>query len=102
MTDHEDQSGYELTMPFVTVTSVGGPHEDAAYAAGYAMGALDAVLTMHKAMHFFPLYGTIETENRPQADLIAMKHGCTASFVESEVEGWLSMTVDLAEVDRDA
>lgn len=35
---------YDLVMPFVTVTSAGGPHDDDAYVAGFEMGALDACL----------------------------------------------------------
>ncbi|MEV0357130.1 hypothetical protein AB0H71_13815 [Nocardia sp. NPDC050697] len=93
----EDESGYALVMPFVTVTSKGGPHEDRAYCAGFAMGELDMALRMRKAIDAFPLSRPIETVNRPQADLIAMKHGCVASFAETEVEGWLTLTVDLAE-----
>ncbi|MFC8531913.1 hypothetical protein [Nocardia sp. NPDC057227] len=95
----DDESGYVFKMPFVTVTSEGGPHEDRAYCAGFAMGELDMALRMRKAMDAWPLSRPIETVNRPQADLIAMKHGCVASFAETEVEGWLTLTVDVAEED---
>lgn len=70
-----DEQKHELVMPFVTVASVGGPHDDAAYAAGWEMGALDSLLgDRHPPF----VRQTIHTVNAPQADLLAMKHGYTA------------------------
>lgn len=40
----DEEQGYGLVMPFVSVASKGGPYDDDAYAAGWAMGALDAKL----------------------------------------------------------
>lgn len=76
MTDHEDS--YELVMPFVTVVSKGGPHDDASYVSGYQMGQLDIVLTIpfvhqHRTM--------THTENVKQADLVALRHGFTMEVV---------------------
>lgn len=87
MTDEPD---YDLVMPFVTVASKGGPHEDGAYAAGWEMGALDGLLEHSRP----PLVeSTIHTSNVPQADLVAMKHGYDATFTEYDDEwSFLSAT----------
>jgi hypothetical protein len=66
---------HELVMPFVAVASNGGPFDDQAYAAGWEMGALDALLEHGQPpVHEQPLL----TENAAQADLVAMKHGYRA------------------------
>lgn len=83
--DQTDEApGYALGMPFVTVTSKGGPHEDNAYCAGYEMGLLDARLSLIQGLATSAEY-TIRAENRAQADLIAMRYGYTAIFDEAEV-----------------
>jgi hypothetical protein len=68
MTDH----AYALTMPFVTVTSAGGPHDTAAYVAGWQMGTLDAQLAQFPPL---PHRVLVHADNRDQADLIAMRRG---------------------------
>jgi hypothetical protein len=83
-----DEPGYGLVMPFVTVASKGGPHDDAAYCAGYEMGRLDAILQTGRQRGIGLLSTTCRTENQAQADLIAMHRGYTATFTESDVEGW--------------
>ena len=75
----------ELVMPFVTVTSKGGPHDDNSYTAGWEMGSLDARLEYEKSA---VLELTIHASNAPQADLLAMKHGYAGVVTESEVDGW--------------
>ena len=78
---------YELIMPFLPVHSRGGPLEDNAYAAGYEMGHLAAVLAM---CDLPTLDVTIHAINREQADLIAMKHNYvieTATLDDSGI--WL-------------
>lgn len=71
---------YGLVMPFVTVTSVGGPHDDTAYVAGFEMGALDVRLAQAAAARAVPRTTCIHTANMAQADLIAMKHGFTTTY----------------------
>lgn len=66
----------ELVMPFVTVASTGGPHDDAGYAAGWEMGALDAELRHSRPAD---LRRTVHSANIPQADLVAMNHGYIAT-----------------------
>ena len=46
--ERDDETSYGLLMPFVTVVSKGGPHEDESYAAGWEMGVLDARLEFEK------------------------------------------------------
>lgn len=82
-------SDYDLVMPFITVRSVGGPHDDESYVAGWTMGHLDAVLEHQKpAMH----EDTIYADSIPQADIIAMRHGYRSHFVEGP-DGWSFMTL---------
>lgn len=74
----DDEPDYLMTMPFVTVSSVGGPHDDVSYAAGYEMGQLAARLDQVELLQSEyrpPL--PIRRENLPQADLLAMRHSYT-------------------------
>lgn len=83
---------YEMVMPFVVVASKGGPFDDSSYAAGWEAGAIDERLsTLTLVDKTLTLGITVHTENRPQLDLVAMKHGYQATFEDSEVEGWLYM-----------
>lgn len=82
----DDRSEYSLVMPFVAVASKGGPFDDDAYVAGYEMGLLDAQLEGEDAG---AAEMNIRSANREQADLLAMRHGFTASFTESpELPEW--------------
>lgn len=76
-----ESEGYSLVVPFVTVTSKNGPHEDQAYTAGWEMGLLYEKLraTPHEMQII-----TIRTENLPQADLILMKYGYTSEKIQQE------------------
>lgn len=87
MTDMSDEQEpeYGLVMPFVNVASKGGPYDDLAYAAGWAMGALDTELGQWRPV---TVSKTIRTDDVAQADLVAMKNGYKAKITESEVEGW--------------
>jgi hypothetical protein len=95
----EEPEGYDLVMPFVSVASKGGPYDDDAYAAGWAMGALDARLGGHP--HVRPLMHeeTVRTADVEQADLIAMKNGYRMSRTESEVEEWVFCRFDVMNLD---
>lgn len=80
---------YDLVMPFVTVHSKGGPHDDESYVAGWSMGKLDTLLEHARpAMH----EDTIYKDSIPQADIIAMKHGYRSHFVDGPDE-WSFMTL---------
>lgn len=92
MPEH-DEVGFGIVMPFVVVTSKGGPYDDAAYVAGYEAGVLQTRFDSAEVL----LTTTItcempfHTENIPQLDLIAMRNGWT---VESEDagDGWTYCT----------
>ena len=72
----------ELLMPFVTVSSKGGPHDDDSYVAGWEMAQLDNRLAYAKFGGFDAGTATLRRSNLPQVDLIAMKHG----FIGTEIE----------------
>lgn len=80
-----DNSDHVLVMPFVTVASRGGPHEDHAFCAGWQMGGISVLLQLGQ----MPIYEvTIRTDCVPQADLIAMDRGYTLDTMASDVAGW--------------
>lgn len=96
MADHED-ADYGLVMPFVTVASKGGPHDDDAYVAGYEMGKLDVeLLTM-----LDPFEREIHTENLPQADLLAMRHGWSVEQLGEADEHWTCLVFSPLDNDGD-
>jgi hypothetical protein len=80
-----DGDAYSLVFPFITVTSVGGPHDDDAYAAGFECGRIDAWLATAKGLGWgIEATVTARAVNAPQIDLIAMHHGFTAEAAPSE------------------
>lgn len=84
------EPGYELVMPFVCVTSKGGPYDDESFTAGWQMGALYCLLDRVSP----PVHeDTIRTNCCEQADLIAMRYGYTATFEQSEIDEWTFMTL---------
>lgn len=87
MSEEERDEEMELLMPFVTVTSVGGVHDDQSYVAGWEMGALDVTLQNNPLFH----EQVILTENAPQADLLAMKNGYRPDITRIN-ENWSSFT----------
>jgi hypothetical protein len=90
---HDDDCELELVMPFIPVQSRGGPHDDAAYVAGYEMGRIDAILATAQTLGLTPdTHYVIRTENGPQIDLIAMRYGFTA-VVEEVGEGWSNAAI---------
>jgi len=83
MTEPDEQPAYELVMPFVVVTSKGGPYDDEAFTAGWQCAELDRDLAEAAALGATGLARTVRTQSVPQVDLIAMKHGFSA-----RVEPW--------------
>jgi hypothetical protein len=80
-------------MPFVTVESKGGPHDDMSYTAGWEMGGLYARLEFTVLRRPFTL--TIDATNIPQADLIAMKYGYkTTVETHDEYPEWAVMSFE--------
>lgn len=92
-----DEPAYgELIMPFVTVQSKGGPHEDNAYVCGWEMATLDAQISASQNWVTEANF-TIRTENAAQADLLAMRYGYVATIEDSGVEGWSYLTITKGE-----
>lgn len=83
-------SEYEMVMPFVTVTSKGGPHDDNSYVAGYAMGTLNAELRVGM-MIGADISRDVAQENVEQAELLAMRHGYVSEQTPSSEDGWVLM-----------
>lgn len=77
---------YDLVMPFVTVASKGGPHDDQAFTAGWECGVLDTRLqAMEGAACIVERW--VMPELVPQVDLIAMKHGLAVRRAEQVEAG---------------
>jgi hypothetical protein len=80
----------EIALPFVTVTSKGGPHDDQAYTCGYEMGYLDATLdALNQSGTATSWSATIHRENLAQADLVGMQYSLTMRVGE-----WLEESID--------
>lgn len=91
MTEPEQDSQptiHSLEMPFVSVASKGGPHDDESFTAGWEMGGLNALLSLERD-HTHTHTQLIHAENREQAELIATHNGYTAAFTEA-ADGWLT------------
>lgn len=86
----------ELVMPFVTVTSKGGPHDDQSYTCGWEMGELDAELAHARSVRKDRV---IHTENESQADLIAMRYGYRAEITPTGTDGWSALRLYCTGVD---
>jgi hypothetical protein len=69
-----------MVMPFVTTQSHGGPHDDGSYVAGSEMAQLEAEMRVAAAVNAVPCPRYLRTDNVPQVDLIAMRHGFTVEF----------------------
>ena len=82
--DQPESAEYGLVMPFVVVTSKGGPYDDDAFTAGYSAGSIDANLAMANHLNADRLDYTVRTGLLPQLDLIAMRHGYTMTRTEVE------------------
>jgi hypothetical protein len=87
VSDHEEDEPaafeYEMVMPFVTVATKGGPHEDVAYVAGWECGTLDRDLALATEIRAVPDARVVQAASVPQVDLIAMKHGFVATFEDA-------------------
>lgn len=90
----DDEGGYGLVMPFLPVTSKGGPFDDQAYVAGYEMGRIDAILAAAQALGLTPdTHYYVTPDNAEQIDLIAMRYGFACTLDAHQVEGWVSATI---------
>lgn len=91
-----------MLIPFVTVTSRGGPHDDASYVAGYQCGRLDAKLAVVSTLDVLGArFDVVLAEaSEPQADLLAMHHGFSLVRLGDPLLGWVCLR--LVYVGRDA
>jgi hypothetical protein len=80
---------FELVMPFVVVTSKGGPYDDAAFVAGWECAVIDRALGA-VAEYEATFRRTVHSANLPQLDLIAMKHGYAMEGLELDVDAKLA------------
>jgi len=87
MDDEYEEGGqqFELVMPFVVVTSKGGPYDDGAFVAGWECAAIDKALAAI-AEYAVSFRRTVHSANLPQLDLIAMKHGYAMECLELDVD----------------
>lgn len=76
MTD-DDETGWELVMPFVVCASQGGPYDDEAFVAGFELGRIDRELAIYAALNHASLSFQIRTELVPQLELLAMRERYT-------------------------
>lgn len=73
-TPDEQEPTFGLVMPFVVVTSVGGPYDDTAFVAGCYYADIDRVLKDWGPPEYSAyVYPALV----PQLDLLAMHHGYT-------------------------
>lgn len=82
--EDNDETTYSPVMPFTCVTSKGGPYDDDAFTAGFAMGQLWETLADRSVIHA----ATIRSSCEEQADLIAMHHGYNV-VVLGRVDEWV-------------
>lgn len=90
-TENGDPTEYGLVMPFVVCESKDGPYDDLAYCAGWEAGAFDIALMIAPPLpgsEWIPEFPFREA-NRPQIDLIAMKHGLSVEW-EEPADGWVN------------
>lgn len=74
------------TMPFITVTANGGPHDTESFSCGYECGFLDGALSALDT-RVKGLRQIVHTVSVEQCDLIAMKHGFTMTSTDRG-DGW--------------
>jgi hypothetical protein len=90
---------YELKMPFVVVTSVGGPYDDNAYVAGWEAKTIQIQLAgLAEQSGPLIMVALVLIENQPQIDLVAMQEGWTVAFEYADAY-WVTATFKRAEAD---
>lgn len=92
--DPNEDVEYALVMPFVTVESRGGPHDDRSYVAGYEVGSISAEMA-HTGRR---ITRYVHAENRLQLDLVGMRHRYRVDFSEEppDAPGWILMDANPA------
>jgi hypothetical protein len=96
-TEASEAPDWGLVMPFVVVTSTGGPYDDDAFVAGYQCGEIDRALKTIRAAGGSRLDATVRSAVVSQLDLIAMRHGFKLTARPTEVDGWSTAEFALAD-----
>lgn len=91
MADGEEHE-YSLVMPFLPVTSKGGPYDDQAYVAGFEVGQLYQKLLIECPKVWIQ---TVHTTNVAQVDLIAMRCGYLMTYKEERMDAtWTQISLN--------
>lgn len=86
MTESEEPQ-HSLVMPFLGVTSNGGPWDDDAYCAGYHMGTIYTRLELEHPKDYS---ATIRSADVDTADLVAMKNGYQLRVIRTDWDEWVT------------
>lgn len=75
MSADEEETFYDLVMPFVVLESNGGPYDDASFVAGmqYAMHQAEMAIAAASIQVWTP--SAVRSAMLPQYDLLAMDNG---------------------------
>jgi hypothetical protein len=92
--DKPEAEGYELAVPFVVCTSVGGPYDDDAFVAGFQAGQIDQALQAASVARASEVRFTVNAELVRQLELIAMHRGFPVMAAEAaeDAPGWSFVT----------
>lgn len=86
--DQPEEDAYDLVMPFVCVTSAGGPYNDEAFTAGVQLGRITQALQAASAFgvrRMEPI--TVKSTLAKQLELAGMAYGFPVVTVD-ESEEW--------------
>lgn len=101
--DQPEQPAYELAVPHKLCASNGGPYDDAAYCAGFEIGAADAAMKAIANAGGTGLIITVRTDHVGQLELHAMNRGfpnLDRNDHTGEHEGWSTVSF-MADPDGD-
>lgn len=80
--DEPEEQDYGLVFPFVVCQSLGGPHEDDAFVAGYQAGQIDSALAAAAAVRATQAKFTVRSALVPQLEMVAMNRGFPVMLAE--------------------
>jgi hypothetical protein len=92
--DEPEDEGYELVVPFVVCTSVGGPFDDDAFVAGFQAGQVNQALKVAANANAHEVQFTINAALVKQVELIGMNHGFhhIVAEVADDAPSWAFVT----------
>lgn len=89
----EDDTEYEMLMPFIACKSQGGPFDDDAFIAGHEIGVLWIRLAAVKVFEALPITATVRRDLLPQVDLMAMHYELALTENEMDPEIYDAQTI---------